>query len=55
MPAILRIDVNKPFLMWGSAPRPRKPCKSLNKALTKELVYLIRWGILNLAKRRERT
>ena len=23
------IAVEKPFLMWGSAPRPRKPCKGL--------------------------
>jgi hypothetical protein len=35
MPAILRIDVDKPFLMWGSAPRPRKPSRGLKKSFTK--------------------
>jgi hypothetical protein len=27
---------NNPFLMWGSGPRPRKPCKGLKKALPKK-------------------
>ena len=35
MSAILRIDVDKPFLMWGSAPRPRKPSRGLKKSFSK--------------------
>ncbi|HJH27251.1 MAG TPA: hypothetical protein C5S37_10925 [Methanophagales archaeon] len=44
MPAILRIDVDKPFLMWGSAPRPRKPSRGLKKSFTKRNIFFLSTG-----------
>ena len=44
MPAIMRIDVDKPFLMWGSAPRPRKPSRGLKKSFTKRNIFFLSTG-----------
>ena len=41
-PCFLRPFCNKPFLMWGSTPRPRKPCKGLKKSFTKRTLFLLR-------------
>ena len=38
-PCFLRLFCNKPFLMWGSTPRPRKPCKGLKKSFTKRTLF----------------
>ena len=52
MPAILRIDVDKPFLMWGSAPRPSdKPCEGLKKSFTKRTCLFYSFGYLEPCKK----
>ena len=51
MPAILRIDVDKPFLMLGSAPRPSKPCKGLKKSFTKRTCLFYSFGDLGPCKK----
>jgi hypothetical protein len=50
MSVILRIYVNIPFLMWGSAPRPRKPCKGLKKSFTKR-TYSFLVQVLSLERK----
>jgi len=43
--------VDKPFLMWGSAPRPGKPCKGLKKSFTKRTCLFYSFGYLEPCKK----